>query len=127
MACLHCLALVEQLSDLKRELGRIRAAHHDQAYVLGRHLGLSRQNATALAALYRANGRVLTKEQLDEALPETADGLARTWDSLNVAIHRIRKKTSYASIDTYRNIGWAITDVGKLLCEEALEAHARAA
>ena len=81
MPCIQCLAMAEQLAELKAEIARARAERCDQAYLLGEHFGLTRQNAMALAALYAANGRVLTKDQIDEALPDPTDGMARTWAS----------------------------------------------
>lgn len=127
MSCLNCIELAEQLADLKAEVARARAGRYDQAHRIGEHFGLARQDATALAALYNAEGRILTKDQVDEALPETADGLARTWARLDVLIHHIRQKTGYAAITTHRTIGWSITDAGRQLVDQALESRGRAA
>lgn len=127
MSCVQCLALAEQLAELKAEMAAARAGRLDEAYRISQHFGLPRQPAIVLAALYNARGRILTKEQVDEALPEAVDGMARSWPNLNVTIHHIRQKTGYSAIATARGLGWSITDLGRLLVDEALEARARAA
>lgn len=127
MSCVHCLALAEQLAELKRELDQQRATRLDRAHLLAKRFGLPRQEGIILAALYHARGRVLSSDQLDEALPEAEDGLVRTRQNIHVRICNIRRKTGFAAIDTHHGVGWSITDLGRLVCDEALEARARAA
>jgi DNA-binding response OmpR family regulator len=122
MMCARCADLEYQLAELKRELNAGRVERLDQAYLIAQRHSLTRQEAIILTALYTARGRILSVNQLDEALPEAPDGLARSATNITVRIHNIRKKTSHSVIKNHHGSGWSITDLGRLLCDEALEA-----
>ncbi|EJL36573.1 response regulator with CheY-like receiver domain and winged-helix DNA-binding domain [Caulobacter sp. AP07] len=85
------------------------------------------QPARVLAALYQAGGRILSRDYLlDEVLPRgSADACSSK--HLDVVICKIRRAAGFDAIQTHPGLGYSITDLGRLVCDEALEAQARAA
>lgn len=128
MSCLHCLALAEQLADLRFELQQQQERWNSNADLLAKRYRLSLHQSIILNQIYRANGRILSTDQLDEMLPESHDGLPRTRNHITVVLHHIRARLGGGVIfKNHWGQGWSITDLGRLLCDEALEARARAA
>jgi len=124
MTCPHCAALEEEIAYLKDELALTRSK--DVVDRLRRHFRLSGQQATVLAALYNARGRCLQQWFLEEIAPPVADK-ERQPKHMQVQICNIRNKVGKGAIETVWGAGYRITDLGRLLCEEALEARAMAA
>lgn len=128
MTCLHCLALAEQLDDLRFELQQQKERWNNNADLLAKRYRLSLHQSIVLNQIYRANGRTLSIDQLDEMLPESRDGSPRTRNHITVILHHIRSRLGGGVIfKNHWGCGWSITDLGRLLCDEALESRAVAA
>lgn len=123
MTCHHCQDLRDEIAFLKRQLGI--QAQQDQISKLATRLRLPPAEAQLLSALYDAKGRVLSVYHLDEVMPAV---WSDDRDPKHVAIRvcRVRKKLGGESIKNVWGRGYCLTDLGRLLVEEALE-HQRAA
>lgn len=120
MTCPHCQDLRDEIAFLKRQLGV--QAQQDQISTLATRLRLPPAEAQLLSALYDAKGRVLSVYQLDEVMPPVSSS-ADDRDLKHVAIRvcRVRKKLGEESIKNIWGRGYCLTDIGRLLVEEALE------
>lgn len=124
MSCPHCTALEEEVAYLKDELSLTKSK--DVVDRLRRRFQLSGQQATVLAAIYNAKGRCLQQWFLEEIAPPML-APDRGPKHMQVQICNIRNKVGKAAIETVWGAGYRITDLGRLLCDEALEAQVRAA
>lgn len=124
MSCPHCEALREEVVYLKGELAL--ALSEDKISQLSRATGLTPSEAKILMTLYQARGRLCAVYVLDDAAPPTRSS-DRNPKHVDVRICRIRKKIGKACIENSWGHGYRITDVGRLVVEEALEARATAA
>jgi len=122
--CVRCEDLEEEVAYLRRELAIANA--QDVTDRLRRHFRLSGQQATVLAALYNARGRNLTQDFLEDIAPPI-HGHDRQPKHMQVQICNIRNKVGRQAIETSYGAGYRITDLGRLLCDEALEVRSRAA
>ncbi len=77
---------------------------------------LTAQEADVADALFRANGRVLSRGYLDDAIPMIRSN-ERSERCIDVAICAIRRKLGPDSIETIRGDGWRMTKAGLALCE----------
>ena len=128
MSCLCCQAKDDRIEVLEFELEQQKNRWNGNADLLAKRFRLSGHQAAILNQLYGANGRCLSADQLDAMMPEAADGLPRTRAHITVVLHHVRKRMGVGEvIKNHWGIGWSITDLGRLLCDEALEARARAA
>lgn len=123
-ACPHCAELEEQVAYLKRELALSLA--EDKLARLRRATGLSPTEVAVLLTLYEARGRFCPVYMLDEAGPVSRSE-DRNLKHIDVRICRIRKKIGKDAIENSWGRGYRITDLGRLLVEEALESRAVAA
>lgn len=99
--------LEERVAYLEGELGlSINATR------LGRLMafGMQCSQAHIALALYQANGRVLSADQLDDALP-TGEREPRNF--VKVAINRVRGAIGADCIETVNGLGYRATDVGR--------------
>jgi DNA-binding response OmpR family regulator len=90
-------------------------------------LGIGGQSARVLAALYQANGRVLRREFLQDHVMPSVQSEPCSTKHLDVTILRIRKAAGFGAVQTHTGLGYSITSLGQLVCEEALERRAAAA
>jgi DNA-binding response OmpR family regulator len=124
MSCESCDALREEIAYLKGELAL--SLSEDKVARLRRSTGLTPSEVKILLTLYEARGRFCAVYMLDEAAPATISN-DRNLKHIDVRICRIRKKIGKACIENAWGLGYRISDVGRLVVEEALEARARAA
>lgn len=123
--CPRCTDLERRIRQMEAERRRDRGVEIISA--LATRLNLTEQPARILAALYQANGRVLGRDfLLDEVLP-VARVEVRGGKCLDVLIWNIRRTAGFSAIQTHPGLGYSITDLGRLICDEALETRARAA
>jgi len=115
--CQRCDDLQEEVRQLRRELGMIR--NRNMAYRLRLKYGMTAQCADLLEALYGANGRVLSSEFLADTIP--SDSRELDVDVVKVQICRVRKAIGRQAVENVRGLGYRITDLGKLMVQEALE------
>jgi hypothetical protein len=127
MSCVHCIELELQIAELREEVASTRARRLDQAFLFSEHFGISRHPAIVLATLYARGGDHVTSRLLDEALPAPSHGNVRPRNHISIYIFRLRGVLGKGSIVARYRDGWALTPAGRLLCDEALEARARAA
>ena len=125
MSCARCAELearIRQIEAASRvERGRRIVAE------LSTRLNLQPQPAALLAALYSANGRILSRDYLlDEALPVGRSD-TRSCKHLDVMIVRVRRATGFDGVRTIPGLGYALTDLGRAVCDEALERRSVAA
>ena len=92
-APLHCAAL------------RLDLAAH-QAWVDEQPLSLPRKEYMLLKALMENQGRVLSKEQLEQKLYQWGEELGS--NAIEVHIHHLRKKLPATMIKTLRGIGYVL-------------------
>lgn len=76
---------------------------------------LTAQETEIADALFRANGRVLSRSYLDDAIPMIRSN-DRNERCIDTAIWSIRRKLGRDSIETIRSMGWRMTGVGLGLC-----------
>lgn len=127
MSCLHCIELELQLAELREEVASTRAKRLDEAFLFSEQFNISRHPAIVLATLYARRGEHVTCRLLDEALPAPSHGNVRPRNHISIYIFRLREVLGKCAIVARYRDGWALTPVGRLLCDEALEARARAA
>lgn len=121
---------VEELAARLRALGRRPASLLDavlrfgdvafdpgvrELEVGGRRASLSRAEGMVLERFLRAQGRIVTKEQLGESLHALAAEF--TENSIQIHVHRVRRKlgelSSAVSIRALRGIGYLLTSGGE--------------
>lgn len=118
-------ARVQELeSDLQAARREARGqAARDVAQTIQARSALTGQEAWLLAALYAADGRVVTKAALNERLPwfwanrEAGDRATKTID---VILHRIRRKMGADRVETIWHAGLRITPSGVALVDRLL-------
>ena len=114
MTCPHCEELREEVRQLRRELAyEIKASDADRVRIV---FGLSRQAGKIVWSLYQARGRRLTAEALLLQLDSEGED-----QLIKVQVSRIRRAMGRSFIDTYWGSGYALSEVGRLQVEEALE------
>lgn len=118
MSCPDCAALRVQIRDLERQLDGQAAQH--QIVTLATAFRLNPQAAKILACLYAANKRVLSRGQLDEALPPTMGRDVRSWKHIDVLICRVRKSVGADAVETIPGLGFRITSAGVAACRAVL-------
>lgn len=124
MICPHCETLREEVAYLKGELAL--ALSDDKLARLRRVTGVTPAEAKILLTLYQARGRFCAAYILDEAAPAVS-AIDRNLKHVDVRICRIRKKIGKAAIENSWGNGYRITDLGRLVVEEALESRSVAA
>jgi DNA-binding response OmpR family regulator len=125
MTCARCAELEARLREIE-SASRVERGVRLVAELATR-LSLEPQPAALLAALYTAKGRVLSRDYLlDEALPAGRVD-TRTAKHLDVMIVRVRRATGFDGVRTIPGLGYAITELGRAVCDEALERQAVAA
>lgn len=117
--CPRCQELEDEIRSLRRELAyeidRIKA--HDLRHGLKLTKGLSE----ILWLLYTSNGRNVTVEAMDD-LTTGRNGIKRQGLKVfQVQICRLRELLGAESIETVQGIGYRLTPLGRILCEEAIE------
>lgn len=122
MNCPHCEELQHELDMLRREVrGELDVAS------IGRFcadFGLSGTQARLLAALYCANGRVMSRHALEEAT-STKGGYES--NTLSVMISKIRDRIGHGSIETINGLGYRLSEAGLALVSSAAVVHERVA
>jgi DNA-binding response OmpR family regulator len=125
MSCSHCAELEARIRQMEADR-RIERGRRVVAELASR-LGLEDQPARVLAALFHANGRILSRDFLmDEVLP-AGRVETRTSKSLDIVVWKVRKVAGFDAVQTHPGRGYSITTLGCLICEEALERRAVAA
>lgn len=123
--CSRCAELEARLRQIEADGRRERGVR--LVAELASRLGLEDQPARVLAALYHANGRILSRNfLLDEVLP-AGRVETRTNKSLDIVVWKVRRVAGFDAIQTHPGHGYSITTLGRLVCEEALERQAVAA
>ena len=91
------------------------AADHSVALAFGGHFGMNRQEAHALALLYRA---------APDAIPAPAfvRALGTTSGALSVCVHRLRRALEVEAINFENGRGYRLTEVGVSECRLAIRA-----
>jgi len=127
MTCANCLDLELQLAELREEVASTRAKRLDEAFMFSERFGISRHLAIVLATLYARRGGFITAKLLDEALPAPSHGNVRRRNHICVLISGLRRRLGPSTIQSRYRDGWSLTPAGLSICDEALEARARAA
>lgn len=117
--CARCEELEEEIAALKRQIGvAIDASEIDR---LRSRFRLSRQQAWLLASLYRAGGKVLSKDVIINHMPTRLDdGLDRDPSQANTIICILRSRTGRDWIENVWGDGYKLTDIGRAKVAEAL-------
>lgn len=122
--CARCEELEEENRALRRELSyELDRSKLDR---LRSSLGMSPCELSVLWSLYSANGRVVSPAALDALIP-AEENPDRDLQVFKVWVNRIRKRLGAKAIETHWGRGYSLTDLGRLLVNEALEAPARRA
>lgn len=112
---------VQELYDLRREVAQLRAqlaTTPDVTAAFRRVLGLSGQEASLLALLFRKSPNVVPSEailaelygHLRDGGPESALGVVR------VMVHKLRKSLGAGTIENLHGGGYKLTDDGVKAC-----------
>jgi DNA-binding response OmpR family regulator len=106
MTCPHCAAMQEELAWLRSELGLQRST--DQLVAIGETFGLTLAEAQLVHALFRANGRVVHRAVLLEAMPSPYGLQERDLKQVNAIVCRIRKAMGDNAIENIRGLGYRL-------------------
>jgi len=111
--------------ELSAEVGRLRGElglmREERIYTaLRKQFRLTPVETRFLMALYDAKGEPLTAWALHEKAPSPS-GLERASNVVAVFISRLRTSIGRTAIDTVWNKGWALTPVGIVKVDKALE------
>ena len=80
------------------------------AFMAGEPVDLSRREQALLQALLQNPGRVLSAEQLKDAVYGLGDDVES--NALNVHIHHLRRKLGNGIVETVRGIGYRLGPAG---------------
>lgn len=125
MTCPHCAILqakIRQLEAASRKERGVRIIAE-----LATRFNINEQPARVLAALYRAGGRVLSRDYLQDVVLPRGAAEACNSKHLDVVVCKIRRAAGFDAIQTHPGLGYSITALGRLVCDEALESRAVAA
>lgn len=119
MTCLHC----EELEAQNRVLRGKLAMDLDRSRIatLCRTFRFAPQVGMVVVALHSVNGRVLSRGQLDERLGDPTGTTMRSFKHIEVLVNRARSAMGSATIETQWGLGYRLTDLGRLIVDEALE------
>lgn len=130
MTCPHCEELEERVAWLESELGLRRSA--ERINRLKRLIPTYRQSGRGLAAhlieaLYAANGKMLTKWQIMEALPSPTRNEERLLKLVDVVVCNARHGLGKDAIETVWGHGYRMTPKGLDAVRAILEPRSEAA
>lgn len=80
-----------------------------EAFLAGKPVDLSRKEQSLLKALLDSKGRIVTTDQLKDALYGFAEDVES--NALNVHIHNVRRKLGNSIVQTVRGLGYRIGSV----------------
>lgn len=119
--CARCAELSADLADARLVLGWDRAREREAA--LRQALGVTPFGAAILCSLYHARGRFVPAGVLADLLH--AGRMGEGGDRVVVVtVSKIRRALGREVIQPETGRGYRLTDVGRLLCDEAFEAYA---
>jgi len=121
--CARCAELSADLADARLVLGWDRAREREAALRL--HLGVTPFGAAVLCSLYFARGRYVPAgvlADLQQAGSRGGTGGEGGDRVVVVTISKMRRVLGRAAIEPAMGRGYRLTDVGRLLCDEAFEA-----
>lgn len=112
--------LEEEVAYLRGELGMTRNAAVEG--ILRSAFKIAPSEVTLLLALYRARGKVLSREQLNEAVPPKWSRVEdRASNLISVWVCRLRKKIGSDAIENQWDGKYALTATGIAKVQAALE------
>ena len=115
--CPHCQALRAEVAELRRDLGLSREMTHQRA--IERGLGLQRQQARLVLALYLAAPRVVPRERLEYAVMGP-DALLKDPSTLKTIVSRVRAILGQDTIETAQGRGYQLTPAGHALVHKVV-------
>lgn len=109
MTCAHCEDLKEEVAYLKSELGLRNDAERVEQL---RRQGVRPAEAAMLCRLYAAGGKLVTVDQLEEAIPAKDPARERTTPFVRTYASRIRSRMGRDIIGNMWGRGYYLTDRG---------------
>lgn len=124
MTCSRCEGLEERVAWLESELGIQRDLtdqHRIRKLIPQVHNRTRMQTSKVMLAMFRAKGRIMTAQQIMEAVPPK-DGTDDERDPkiVSVWMHIIRQSLGKDAIETMPGHGYCLSKVGMARVAEAL-------
>ena len=121
MSCERCAQLEEEVAYLKSELGI--AQDGDAVLALKMRFGMTPNTARFLLRLYRANGRVVTRNVLEDTLMHVTETYEGYSDFTKVYAHRARNALGHDTLVTVRGVGYAMSPSGLKRIGDTIDAY----
>lgn len=119
--CTRCQELEDEVRSLRRELAY--EIDRNKAHELRRGLRLTKAQAEIMWLLYTSNGRNVTIEAMDELTPGRHGIRRQSTKVFQVQVCRLRELMGSEAIETVPGVGYRLTPLGRLQCDEAIESR----
>jgi len=118
--------LLERIDVLEGEVAYWKSeatinVNHEQCGQLALALHLTTAESWILFALYRANGKVISRQRLMDEHPGKKEPDEREGNTVQVFVFRLRSKIGVDKILTAWGAGYRLSEAGIALCDQVLQ------